>query len=434
VKKILWSVIGIAVVVAGFAWVGAFSYLLSTKYLPHEYCYLAQPGLVWTNVAMDGLIACSYLAIFAALFWMAWQLRGVAGLRSYLWIFFAFGTFIVACGLTHVMEMVTVWWAVYRLSAAAKAVCALASVPTAILFVRVTPVLRRNMERFMLMLSTTRQEKDQALSTLLATEKLAVAGRISASIAHEIKSPLESVGNLLYLLRTDPGVPESMLPLIDTAESEIVRAGHIARSTLSLYRESATPMAIMLGPLVESVIELQTTDFLRHKIGVQVRVKAPVAMYGYPSELRQILINLVQNAVAALGESGNLYVRAQQRAGGYSMTVADDGPGIEAENRKRLFSLFFTTKGEHGTGLGLWLVQSLVEKHGGRIRFRSRTVGDAAERLDHSRNRGLHGTVFSVWLPLGSSQDSSELTTLASQGATLRARAGQHSDMLGGCG
>jgi signal transduction histidine kinase len=424
VKKILWSVIGIVVVVAGFAWMGAFSYLLSTKYLPHEYCYLAQPGLVWTNVAMDGLIAGSYLAIFAALFWMAWQLRGVAGLRSYLWLFFAFGTFIVACGVTHVMEMVTVWWAVYRLSAAAKVVCALASVPTAILFVRVAPVLTRNMGRFMLMLSTTQQEKDRALTTLIATEKLAVAGRISASIAHEIKSPLETVGNLLYLLRTDPAVPESMLSLIDTAESEIVRAGHIARSTLSLYRESATPMAMMLGPLVENVIELQTADFMRHNIAVQVRVKAPVEMYGYPSELRQILINLVQNAVAAMGKSGSLYVRVQQRAGGYSITVADDGAGIEPGNRERLFSLFFTTKGEHGTGLGLWLVQSLVEKHGGSIRFRSRTLGEASASVgDEGPKQRLHGTVFNVWLPLGSSASQPDLATLASQGGTLHARA-----------
>ncbi|SFS11602.1 Signal transduction histidine kinase [Granulicella pectinivorans] len=408
-KKIVWSIVAFFVVVAAVGYAGGYSFLMSANYLPHQFCYLAQPGLVWTNVVMDGLIAASYLAIFLALFWMAFKLRGVEDLRGYLWIFIAFGTFIIACGLTHVMEMVTIWWAVYRVSAAMKVIAALASVPTAVLFIRSAPDLAANIERFMLMLSTTQKEKDQALASLIAAEKLAVAGRISASIAHEIKNPLDTVGNLLYVLRFDPAVPEEALSLIDTAQSEIVRAGHIARSTLSLYRESSAPMPVLLGPLLESVIELQTSDFVKHNIHVQTRVNAPRQMYGYPSELRQILINLLQNAAAAIGANGRILVRVHPANAGYSLTVADTGSGIDAAHRARLFSLFFTTKGEHGTGLGLWLVQSLVEKHGGRIRFRSRTAAESA----------THGTVFNVWLPLGSPVERPGLTAIASDGGTL---------------
>jgi len=363
-------------------------------------------------VSMDGLIAASYMVIFAALFWMAFQLRRLGELRGYLWIFFAFGTFIVACGLTHVMEMVTVWWPVYRLSAAMKVICAAASVPTAILFVRIVPGLAGNMERFMTMLSTTQQEKDQALASLIAAEKLAVAGRISASIAHEIKNPLDSVGNLLYLLRSDASLGPDASALLDTAQGEIVRAGHIARSTLSLYRETSDPMPIALGPLLASVIELQTGDFVRHGIQVQTRVRAPFEMYGYPSELRQILINLIQNSAAAIGKHGRILVRVQPRGGGYSISVADDGSGIARANRERMFSLFFTTKGEHGTGLGLWLVKSLVEKHGGRISFRSRTA-------DETR---MHGALFNVWLPLGTAQARPGLAQLAAEGGALRVK------------
>lgn len=408
-KKIVWSMAGVIAVVAALAYAGGFSFLFSANYLPHQFCYLAQPGLIWTNVVMDGLIAASYLAIFAALFWMAFHLRVVKELQSYLWLFIAFGTFIMTCALTHIMEIATVWWPVYRFAAAMKVVCAIASVPTAIVFIRIVPGLTANMKRFMVMLSTTQKEKDQALVSLIAAEKLAVAGRISASIAHEIKNPLDTVGNLLYLLRTDPSVPEEAVSLVETAQEEILRAGHIARSTLSLYRESAIPMAVALGPLLESVIDLQTSDFVKHHIHVQTRVKAPVEMYGYPSELRQILINLLQNASAAIGKNGRILVRVHPSNGGYSMTVADTGSGIDAVHRARLFSLFFTTKGEHGTGLGLWLVQSLVEKHGGRIRFRSRTAEEGR----------THGTVFNVWLPLGSAADRPELAAMASEGAAL---------------
>ena len=135
------------------------------------------------------------------------KLRSIQDLRTYLWILIAFGTFIVACGATHLMELVTVWWPVYPLSAAVKVLCAAASVPTAILFVRAAPGLATNIRHFLQMLSTTQQEKDQAVGALLASEKLVVAGRISASISHEIKNPLETAGNLLYLLSADPRMP-----------------------------------------------------------------------------------------------------------------------------------------------------------------------------------------------------------------------------------
>src|SRR5438309_2042970 len=118
---------------------GALSALLSASYLPHRFCYLAQPGLVWTNVVMDGLIAASYAFIFGSLFWVTARLRRIPALHVYLWIFLSFATFIVACGATHFMEIVTVWWPVYPLSAAIKIICAAASVPTAILFARATP-------------------------------------------------------------------------------------------------------------------------------------------------------------------------------------------------------------------------------------------------------------------------------------------------------
>ena len=338
---------------------------------------------------MDALIAGSYLVIFLALFWMAAKLSHVPELKSYLWILFAFGSFIVACGFTHVMEIVTIWWPVYRASAAVKVICAAASIPTAILFVRAAPPLAANMERFLVMLSTTQQEKEHALNSLIAAEKLAVAGRISASIAHEIKNPLDTVSNVLDLLKTDPAFSPELLELLNMAEGELRRADHIAGSTLSLYRESKSSVKTDLVPLVEEIVELQSAAMLRHNIVVNLRLNAPTPIHAYPGELRQVLINLMQNAAAAIGQDGEIFVRVRPSGTGYAITIADDGPGISEKNRAQIFNLFFTTKGEQGTGLGLWLVKSLVEKHGGKIAFKSRTIEEGFS----------HGTVFRIWLP-----------------------------------
>ena len=383
---------------------GVLAGLFSPQYLPHRYCYLQQPWLVWTNVTMDGLIAISYGSIFLSLFWVAGQLRSIQDLRTYLWILIAFGTFIVACGATHLMELVTVWWPVYPLSAVVKVICAAASVPTAILFARAAPRLATNIRHFLQMLSTTQQEKDQAVGALLATEKLAVAGRISASISHEIKNPLETVGNLLYLLSADPRMPSDLVALTRTASSELKRADEIAQSNLSLLRKSSAPVQVSLAELVDSVLDLQTAQLIGHGISLQRRLRTPLPLKAYSGELRQILINLIQNAMAAIGSRGRIIVRAQLRRSlpanygeresigqpGYSITIADTGPGINPAHRPQLFTMFFTTKGDEGTGMGLWLVRSMVEKQGGRIRFRSRTAAECDKP----------GTIFNIWIPL----------------------------------
>jgi diguanylate cyclase (GGDEF)-like protein len=123
--------------------------LFSSDYLPHRYCYLADPRLVWTNVITDGLIALSYAVIFGSLLWIFSRLRGTPRLIPYLWILLSFGAFIVACGATHVMEVITVWWPLYPLSAAVKVICALASIPTAIIFAYTAPQLAKSLIHFL---------------------------------------------------------------------------------------------------------------------------------------------------------------------------------------------------------------------------------------------------------------------------------------------
>jgi signal transduction histidine kinase len=184
-----------------------------------------------------------------------------------------------------------------------------------------------------------------------------------------------------------------------TASSELKRADEIAQSNLALFQKSSAPVALSLADLVDSVLDLQRLQFIERDISVQRRLRAPLPLRAYSGELRQILINLVQNAVAAIGSRGQLTLRVQLRRSlvadfpgypGYSITIADTGQGISPKHRPQLFTMFFTTKGDQGTGMGLWLVRSMVEKQGGRIRFRSRTAAES----------GKPGTLFNIWIPL----------------------------------
>ncbi len=145
---------------ADLAGSGPLSSLFTSDYLPHRYCYLAQPGLVWTNAVADGLIAISYALLFGCLFWLAGKVRHAAVLHPYLWIFIGFGSFILACGVTHGMEIVTTWWPVYPLAAALKIVCAAISVLTAALFAKATPTLAGNVLLVIDSLALERQEAE----------------------------------------------------------------------------------------------------------------------------------------------------------------------------------------------------------------------------------------------------------------------------------
>jgi PAS domain S-box-containing protein len=145
---LLWASLLATAAPAAAAVRGVFGPLFSENYLPHRFCYLAQPGLIWTNVLADGLIAASYTSLFLCILIILRQLRGVTPLRPYLWIFLSFATFIMACGTTHYMDVVTVWWPFYPISAAMKVLCAAVSVPTAIFFARVTPVIVSKIVRF----------------------------------------------------------------------------------------------------------------------------------------------------------------------------------------------------------------------------------------------------------------------------------------------
>jgi PAS domain S-box-containing protein len=231
---------------------------------------------------------------------------------------------------------------------------------------------------------------------LLASEKLAVAGRLAATIAHEIHNPLDSVANLLYLMRTGTD-PEESRQFMVMAEQELARVTQISRAMLGLYRESKTPVQVNLREMLQEILllmERRLTD-----LGVKVHTELPEAITvdGFPAELRQVFSNLITNAAEATGSGGEIWVSISPQAAsngpgslrteaGATIHIRDNGPGIPTEVQPQIFQPFFTTKGVRGTGLGLWVSRGIVNKHGGRINIQSNTSDDA------------HNTVVSVFL------------------------------------
>jgi signal transduction histidine kinase len=229
-------------------------------------------------------------------------------------------------------------------------------------------------------------EKRKTEEALRKSEQLAVAGRLAASIAHEINNPLEAVTNLLYLVSMDGTVTGNSRSLLETADKELRRLSHIAARSLKFYRQHTAPSLSSLEELIESVLFFYETEMNMRKITLERRYRpAPKVLY-HPGEFRQVITNLVGNALDALARHGRLVigVRPSTDAGGrqgVAVTVADNGCGMDREMRGRLFHPFATTKGEAGTGLGLWVSKGILDKHQTKIAVRSRAGGGTVFRL-----------------------------------------------------
>jgi PAS domain S-box-containing protein len=192
----------------------------------------------------------------------------------------------------------------------------------------------------------------QAEDALVKTEKLAVAGRMAASIAHEINNPLGAAMAMVYLARNDKDVPERIKQRLESAEQELERAGRITHSTLTYYRESPTPVRTNPADLLESVLTLQQGALRRAQIQLEKNFVYTQDIDAFPGELRQVFTNLITNAIEAMPPNGRLTIRlhpaqdGKTGRDGYRIVVADNGSGIPPEARKKLFTAFYTTKGE----------------------------------------------------------------------------------------
>lgn len=229
------------------------------------------------------------------------------------------------------------------------------------------------------------------------SEKLAAAGRLAATIAHEINNPLEAVTNLLYLARTSDslGVAQNYLA---AADQELSRVVHIARQTLGFYRDSVEPVTLKISSLLDEVLAVYASRTAAKRITVERDYKGDIAIKTLRGEMLQILSNLIANALDALPTGGHIRLRTAARKGGVEFCIEDNGVGIPPENLDRIFEAFFTTKTDVGTGLGLWVVKDLLDKQGGTISVESRSLGED------------RGTKFIVFVP---SMDTKKAETLS---------------------
>jgi len=233
-------------------------------------------------------------------------------------------------------------------------------------------------------------EARKTQEALRKSEQLAAAGRLAASISHEINNPLEAVTNLLYLANMDSNVTGTTRQLLQTADAELRRLSHIAARSLKFYRQQTAPVLSSLEELIESVLFFYETEINARKISLERRYRAAPQVLYHPGEFRQVITNLIGNALDALSRRGRLVVGVRpsmDAAGrqGVAVTVADSGSGMDREILGRLFHPFATTKGEAGTGLGLWVSKGILDKHHTKIAVRSRRDS---------------GTVFRLFVPL----------------------------------
>jgi signal transduction histidine kinase len=233
-----------------------------------------------------------------------------------------------------------------------------------------------------------------AEAALRKSEKLVVAGRLALSISHEINNPLASVTNLLYLIGLSASLEEAK-GFTETAASELARVSEIVTQTLRFYREPSKPALVEISDIVNSALTLYQARLDTAEIVIERDFRGCSPILAMPGELRQVVLNLIGNAMDAIGSGGILKIRAANThehsngsRPGIRLTIADTGSGIAPAIRKSLFEPFVSTKGDTGTGLGLWLSSQIIHKHGGTIKVKSRAFSPYS------------GTVFSVFIPL----------------------------------
>ncbi len=380
-----------------------FQNLFSTDFMPHGHCYFWRPEIVWLHVISDALTALAYFVIPLGLIQLVRKRRDLA----FHWMFVLFGVFILACGTTHLMAIWTLWHPVYRLDGVIKAITALASVPTAILLMRLVPQavtlpspeqlqeVNRSLEKEI----AERKAAEEQVRVLNADLEARVAARTNEleeanrslqranrsleefaySASHDLKEPLRNVALYSQLLQSNYGGrlnAEADMCLAYMAEgaqrmSDLV--SDLLTYTEIASRDQEEPVTALVDAeqVAEQVLKNLHLAIAESEATVtrgplpQVRVKA--------LHLEQILQNLVDNAIKYRrdGVPAKIHIAAQQRGNQCHFSVEDNGIGIAPGHREQIFGVFkrlHARGGRYsGTGIGLAICQRIVERYGGRI-------------------------------------------------------------------
>ena len=225
---------------------------------------------------------------------------------------------------------------------------------------------------------------------MLRAEKMAAAGRLTASIAHEVNNPLQSVQNCLHLAGRDDLPPEKRKEYFELARNELERLMKTMQRMLDFYRPGATSVKrVDVLDLLKHVLSLTSQQLSQRQIQVTTDLPDSLpAIYAVSSQIQQIFFNLILNSFDAMPAGGDLKISARELNQGVEMTFQDNGPGIPQDRRNNIFEPFFSTK-EGGTGLGLTVSYNIVTAHGGTL--------DLTNQKDS-------GACFRLFLPMGDAQ------------------------------
>jgi signal transduction histidine kinase/ActR/RegA family two-component response regulator len=399
------------------------------NFMPHGMCYLWQPGVLGLHIVSDALITLAYFCISFALAYFVHKRKDL----QFHWMFTCFAVFIVACGATHLLEIWVIWYPTYWLSGSIKALTALASLPTAILLLRLIPqalqlpspsalrIANMDLEREVAVrkraeadtrelnerlearvAERTRELEDanrilrQAQFTVMQQERLRALGEMASGIAHDINNALTPAA--LYsrlLLEKEANLSDEGRECLVDIHRSVQDVVHTVARLREFYRQrepQLLPAPIQINRILEQVVELTRVRWcdMPQERGVVVDLEMlleadPPRILGVESEIRDALVNLILNAVDAMPTGGKLTLRSHgvaaaraERAGAtlpprtqVRVEVCDTGVGMSEETRRKCLEPFFTTKGERGTGLGLAMVYGMVQRHLAEIEIES---------------------------------------------------------------
>jgi signal transduction histidine kinase len=398
---------------------------VTANFLPHGFCYLWHPGLLWTHVVSDFLIGAAYVTIAFSLAWLVHRVRRDI---PFSWAFVAFGLFIVSCGLTHFMEIWTLWEPRYWLSGGLKAVTAAVSVATAIAMPFTVPRavatvrdarLSRERELAAVRAETLegqnavlraqaaeleqQRQEAQALAAELATANEALQGALQdarhaheqaerasgaktvflRTMSHELRTPLNAVIGYTQLMEIGAAGPvtaeqRGYLNRIDRSAAHLLS---LIDEVLTLSRdlsEGREPelKTISLRKLVDEVAIMTAPQAMQQEIRFEVGEIPNVIITTDAKWLKQILLNLTSNAVK-FTPRGSVQLAARVADDVLFLSVTDTGIGIAEEHLDDIFQPFWqadqgTTRMHGGSGLGLSVSQELAQRLGGEISVSTR--------------------------------------------------------------
>jgi signal transduction histidine kinase len=339
--------------------------------MPHAVCWHEDQHLIWTMAISNAVTFLSYTTICLTLLLLARRTRQIIA-RDWAYFLSGFALFIVACGSTHLLEVITTWSPIFWVDAWTNIVTAMLSAYVAMQLMRRGKTIAFGVNDYADRLARTEDEKAEMQESLMAAQKLEDWSRMSAAVTHEIGNPLEAIQNILYLIRQSEVATPEIVRLTRMASEEADRVLSISRSTLAFFRQSSTPERVDLRAAAESVRFLLDPILRRREITLNVKSYGDIWVEAFAGEVRQVMLNLVRNACEASPRGGShVTLTLAGLAEFVEIKVTDEGMGIDPALLPTIFQFGQTTKGSRGNGMGLWMVKHIVDRHGGSVKVES---------------------------------------------------------------